>query len=209
MFLRFRVQDAFFLKLQLQFGVTVKEVDDKSNVEGGGERKRRREATKHENELESPEGDEEEVEEGVEEKQYGLQRGSHSYGIQPLGNLLLSTAGCNVRDAGLGALQVLSDETISDILSNLDGRDLARLSLVSRAFYVFAHQDSLWRNLVLEDYNGKLGFQGCWKTTYLTSLVPNYDGSPHLPLKVQLLHVSDSFLSTLIELWQPSNPNSQ
>jgi hypothetical protein len=133
-------------------------------------------------EMESPdcEGDEEEG----EENHYGLQRGSHGYGIQPLGNLLLSASGCNVRDVGLGTLQTLSDETVFDILSNLDGRDLARLALVSKAFYVFAHQDSLWRSLALEDYKGVLGFQGCWKTTYLASHVPNYAGPPHLPLKV-------------------------
>lgn len=110
---------------------------------------------------------------------------SHGYGIQPLGNLLLSTSGRNVRDVGLGTLQVLSDEIIYDILSNLDGRDLGRLALVSKAFYVFAHQDSLWRNLVLDNYKGELAFKGCWKTTYLASLVPKYGGSPHLPLKVR------------------------
>ena len=136
-------------------------------------------------ELELPDrrGDEEEG----QENHYGLQRGSHGYGIQPLGNLLLSTSGCNVRDVGLGTLQVLSDETICDILSNLDGRDLARLALVSKAFYVFAHQDSLWRNLVLDNYKGRLGFQGCWKTTYLASFAPNFGGPPHLPLKVPTL----------------------
>ncbi|KAG0553571.1 hypothetical protein KC19_12G021800 [Ceratodon purpureus] len=144
--------------------------------------------------LESPDSRDDE-EEG-QENHYGLQRGSHSYGIQPLGNLFLSTSGRNVRDVGLGTLQVLNDETIIDILSNLDGRDLARLALVSKAFYVFAHQDSLWRNLVLDNYKGELGFQGCWKTTYLASLVPKYAGPPHLPLKVK-----DFYSDYLFQSW--------
>nr|XP_024361962.1 F-box protein At5g06550-like isoform X1 [Physcomitrium patens] len=134
-----------------------------------------------------------------QENQYGLQRGSHSYGIQPLGNLLLSTQGCNVRDTGLGTLQVLSDEIICDILGNLDGRDLARLALVSRAFYVFAHQDSLWRNLVLDSYKGELAFKGCWKTTYLASHALNV-GKLHLPLKVK-----DFYSDYLFQSWLCAN----
>lgn len=127
---------------------------------------------------------EENEDEGNLDLDYGLQRGTHGYGIQPMGNLLLSASSSNLRDASLGALQVLSDETIYDILSNLDGRDLARLALVSKGFYVFSHQDSLWRTLVLENYKGKLAFNGCWKTTYLASAVPGYSGVSHVPLKV-------------------------
>lgn len=57
---------------------------------------------------------------------HGLQRNSHSYCIQSLGILLLSTSSCCVRDVGPGALHVLTN-TIYDFMNNLDWRYLARL----------------------------------------------------------------------------------
>ncbi len=116
---------------------------------------------------------------------FGLQRGSHSYGVQPLGNMFLNASNCNVRNVGLGSLQVLPDVLLLDIFGYLGSKDLGRLALVSKAFYVFAHQDSLWRTVVLENFTGELAFKGCWKSTFLaSSLVPGFTGASHVPLKV-------------------------
>lgn len=96
-----------------------------------------------------------------------LERGICSYGVQPLGNLLFSACTHNIRDSGLGSLRVLGDETLCEILGLLQGMDLATLSLVSKAFYVFSHQDFLWRNLVLEKYGGDFRFTMDWRCTYV------------------------------------------
>ncbi|EFJ36139.1 hypothetical protein SELMODRAFT_404640 [Selaginella moellendorffii] len=70
--------------------------------------------------------------------------------VQPLGNLLFKQ---NIRDPGLGSLQRLSNEIVSDILALLDAKDLARSGVSSEAFYVFSHQEALcggiWKRISL------------------------------------------------------------
>ncbi|GBG79440.1 hypothetical protein CBR_g29587 [Chara braunii] len=132
------------------------------------------------------------VEEGVEEEEeeeeeelavggsrFDLERGAHPLGVRPLGNLLFDVdAGergvrHNVRDVGLGDLAILSDATILDIVGHLSGRDLARLALVSKAFYVFCYQDDTWRALVVEELRGDFRFAGSWRETYRTAKDPS------------------------------------
>lgn len=112
-----------------------------------------------------------------------LERGLSSYGVQPLGNLLFSAFSHNIRDSGLGSLSILGDETLCEILGYLEATDLATLSLVSRAFYVFSYQDSLWRNLVLEKFGGNFRFKLDWRCTYAAAMPP-YSPPPWPPLKV-------------------------
>lgn len=52
--------------------------------------------------------------------------------------------------AGLGILSGLSDDVILGMLELLSVADLARLGLVSKAFYCFAHTNDLWKGLVLQ-----------------------------------------------------------
>lgn len=122
-----------------------------------------------------------------------LERGPNSYGIQPLGNLLFASSR-NVRDSGLGSLWKLSDETCCDILSLLGAKDLAVLALVSKAMYVFACQDSLWRSLVLEKFGGDFKFKGCWRRTYVAAVAPS---SPAFTA----LKVSGFFSDYLFQSW--------
>eukprot|EP00249_Psilotum_nudum_P000824 c12961_g1_i2 orf=1126-1782(-) len=129
---------------------------------------------------------------------FSLERGSNSYGIQPLGNMLLQCT-CNVRDSGLGTLKVFSDEMLCDILGLLGAVDLARLAFVSKALYVFCCQDFLWRNLVLLDFQGRFSFEGCWKSTYAVCRAPS-SYRAHVPLKV-----SGFFSDYLFQSWLCAN----
>lgn len=99
---------------------------------------------------------------------------SNGHGVQPLGNLYFSTSSYNARDAGLGNLQLLSDELILEILGLLQGAHLGVLSAVSKSFYVFCNHEPLWRNLVLETYKGEFLFSGSWKSTYVSTYMPSF-----------------------------------
>jgi hypothetical protein len=91
--------------------------------------------------------------------------------VQPLGNLLLSASPrSNLRDAGLGALRPLPDDLLLDILGLLPARDLAALSAVSKALYVVASHDPLWRALVLDKLGGRFDFAGTWRATYIAAV---------------------------------------
>lgn len=116
---------------------------------------------------------------------FRLQRGVNSYGVEPLGNLLFEASVSNVRDVGLGNLWPLTDELLLDILGILEAKDLGRLSVVSKAFYVVVHQDSLWRNLVLDEFKGNFSFTGRWKNSFIATRYPQFAGPAHVPLKVR------------------------
>lgn len=124
-----------------------------------------------------------------------LERGLCNYGVQPLGNLLFSAIAHNIRDPGLGSLRVLGDETLCEILGFLQAMDLVTLSLVSKAFYVFSHQDFLWRNLVLDKFGGDFRFKVDWRCTYATAMSPlSLSPEPHL-------QVTGFFSDYLFQSW--------
>ncbi|KAG1333885.1 F-box protein [Cocos nucifera] len=120
-------------------------------------------------EAEEPLEEEEEEEVGFKLRPSASSR---SFAVQPLGNLFLLDPCANARNSGLGALRVLSDELLLDILGLLCGRDVAVLSAVSRSFYVFAGHEPLWKNLVLEELKGDFLFDGSWKSTYVSGIAP-------------------------------------
>lgn len=118
-----------------------------------------------------------------------------SYGVQPLGNFLFSSFSRNIRDSGLGSLSVLSDETICEILGLLKATDLAALSLVSKALYVFSHQDFLWRSLVVDKFGGNFRFKDDWRCTYAAAV------SPSSPPPLPVLQVPGFFSDHLFQSW--------
>eukprot|EP00897_Mesotaenium_endlicherianum_P000489 jgi/Mesen1/10440/ME000082S09943 len=137
-------------------------------------------------------------------RNFHLERGVHSYGVQPLGNMFLSSSGINTRDTGLGNLKVLSDTTVLEILSLLGPRDTCRLALVSRGFYVYAHHEELWRTWTLEKLGGQFDFDHNWKRTYQQGALPNNDTwKPHKPMKVRGFysdHLFQSWLCASVEV---------
>eukprot|EP01018_Ginkgo_biloba_P024962 Gb_23638 [translate_table: standard] len=127
---------------------------------------------------------------------------SNAHGVQPLGNLLFNSTAGNARDVGLGTLTLLSDETILEILGLVGAKDLGRLALVSKAFYVFSNQGSLWRALVLDQLKGRFSFKGCWKSTYIAVYWPT-QFLGHGPLKVSNFYsdyLFQSWLCTSLEM---------
>ncbi|KAJ3188014.1 hypothetical protein HDU85_006407 [Gaertneriomyces sp. JEL0708] len=77
------------------------------------------------------------------------------------------------RTSSLGSLASLPDAVIIEgVLKYLDAQDLRTAFKVSRAFYTFAHDDQLWRNLCLRKWGAKgsltegLCYKGTWMLTY-------------------------------------------
>ncbi|KAK3282466.1 hypothetical protein CYMTET_9801 [Cymbomonas tetramitiformis] len=93
----------------------------------------------------------------------------HPLGIQPLGNMYL-TGAQNHKAAGIGQLAQLNDEILMSVLGHLDAQSLGRLSTTSKACYIFACHDELWRALVLTEFMGNFHFFHSWRGTYLCRL---------------------------------------
>ncbi|KAJ4978442.1 hypothetical protein NE237_009222 [Protea cynaroides] len=123
---------------------------------------------------------------------------SYSHGVQPLGNLLLSSSACNSRNTGLGNLRILTDELVLDILGFLDGTHLGVLATVSKSFYVFCNHEPLWKNLVLEYIKGGFSFNGSWKSTYISAF---YHYFPVLNNGSSGLEVRDFYSDYLFQSW--------
>jgi hypothetical protein len=93
---------------------------------------------------------------------------SHPLAVQPLGNYLLNPVTPTTKQLGLGSLVCLEDEIIMQILSQyLSVPALSSLMLVSRAFYVFSHEEEIWRNQTLNTYAGNFIFKHNWRITYI------------------------------------------
>uniref|UniRef100_A0ACD5WUJ9 Uncharacterized protein n=1 Tax=Avena sativa TaxID=4498 RepID=A0ACD5WUJ9_AVESA len=120
--------------------------------------------------------------------------------VQPLGNLLLAAARrANLRDSGLGALRPLPDDLILDILGLLPARDLAALSVASKAFYVISSHDTLWRAIVLAELGGDFAFAGSWRTTYIAAVSVR----AHCPPRA--LEINGFYSDYLFQSWLCAN----
>lgn len=99
---------------------------------------------------------------------------SHPNGILPGGNaFVLGDRAFEVRNQGLGPFfRRLSDEFLVEMLAFVDGQSLGRLCQVSRALYLFAHVDNVWRDLVLLMTGGQgIAFLRTWKETYASHFI--------------------------------------
>ncbi|KAF8065440.1 F-box protein [Scenedesmus sp. PABB004] len=108
---------------------------------------------------------------------------AHPYGVQPWGNFYLSRVP-EIRTSGLGALAALADELVLGLLYDLPAADLARLGLASRALYVFAHTQELWKNLAMQELDSDFSWCGSWRETYLSHRARRYVRGSHRPLRV-------------------------
>ncbi|VVB13461.1 unnamed protein product [Arabis nemorensis] len=129
---------------------------------------------------------------------------SREHGVQPLGNLYFVNPGSvNVRNTGLGNLQILTDELVLDILGLLDATHLGVLSCVTKSFYVFANHEPLWRNLVLDKLKGEFLFTGSWKSTYVSASYPKFKFSGGAVESV--LKIRDFYSDYLFQSWLCAN----
>jgi hypothetical protein len=108
-----------------------------------------------------------------------------------LGNALLLKDPYVVRKRGLGVLRVMSDEAVLELLSFLNGYELAAVLKVSRVLYVYANYSDLWRDLTLRNFDGFVDYTCSWKDTFskmMVSIVNTKGGDlkfePHIPIKV-------------------------
>lgn len=93
----------------------------------------------------------------------------HPYGVKPFGNAFLETNETNkfVRRRGLGYLAAIRDDDILlEVLSFCSQKELVRLNVCSRVFYVFSMHNELWRDLMLRACKGNFMFHKTWKDTY-------------------------------------------
>lgn len=138
-------------------------------------------------------------EEDVEEEGFSLK--TSAYGVQPLGNFYFSSSSHNSRNTGLGNLQTLTDELVLEILGFLGGSHLGVLSTVSKSFYVFSNHEPLWRNLVLENYDGGFSYNGSWKSTYIAAFNPSFS----VVSSTGCLKVRDFYSDYLFQSWLCAN----
>lgn len=103
----------------------------------------------------------------------GVELRGHPHGVEPWGSRLLkrNEAGggrADTRSAGLGSLACLDDALVLSVLGLLPGRDLARLSAVSRSLCCFANHEPLWKALAVEGLED-FAFSASWRQTYVRS----------------------------------------
>ena len=116
----------------------------------------------------------------------------HPYGCRTQGDALLVPSQ-RVDDCFLA----IDDDALLDMLSFLDAHSLARLSSVSRRFYVFCHHSELWRDLALMLCQARclpVEFHGNWRDTVVLLLTGSQH--PHSPMQVQ-----DVFSNALSRSW--------
>jgi len=94
----------------------------------------------------------------------------HPLGIQPGGNALFTNVRPS-RNPGLGALRLLPDELLVDLLGWLDPRSLVACAPASHALYAFTSQEDLWKALALEGMTAPFRFGASWRETYLRRLI--------------------------------------
>lgn len=91
----------------------------------------------------------------------------HPRGVQPMGNLLFD-GGRSIRTSGLGLLGAgFTDEALLDFLKSfLTAPDLLAAQQCSRALYIFANEEEIWRHHTLERWGGDFAFLQDWKNTF-------------------------------------------
>jgi hypothetical protein len=104
----------------------------------------------------------------------------HPLGVLPEGNLLLGGI-ANARSTTLGSLAALPESFFLDVATYLDGADLAKLSCVSSAGYVYGQQEDLWRALVLNCWQGEVVAGGdtlSWQCAYIDATLKKAGRQP-------------------------------
>mmetsp|Transcript_30325 Transcript_30325/g.76224 ORF Transcript_30325/g.76224 Transcript_30325/m.76224 type:complete len:512 (-) Transcript_30325:6-1541(-) len=148
--------------------------------------------------AESPD-DEDENQDGATQRR-GLVYGAHPLGVKPLGNQYVEQAVVPCRDSGLGTLRCFDDPLLLTILMQLDAVDLCRLASVSKSMYVFSHTEDLWRNLVLDEFQGDFQFDRSWKETFVGSWHRRHPEAAPL-VKVSPISVQGFYSDLLFHAW--------
>ncbi|KAJ3092958.1 hypothetical protein HDU96_002568 [Phlyctochytrium bullatum] len=135
----------------------------------------------------------------------------HPNGVLPMGNYFLRDGNApDSRAIGLGSFGALEDEMIVQLLSDpmlLGVKDLCRLAACSRAFYVFACFEEIWRGRTIQTFGGRFGktFGSSWRDTFRrravdTGLYRMAEGSSLPPLEP--IRVPNFYSDFLYSSWR-------
>ncbi|KAG2387256.1 hypothetical protein C9374_001588 [Naegleria lovaniensis] len=102
-----------------------------------------------------------------------------------------------IREKGLGILSVIPDSGIIElIIPYLSKSEICQVALVSKTFLVLSEDDKLWRQLVLNEFEGNFWYQFCWKYTYIHTWYAKHRPNVECPYK--------GYTSTLYTRWSRS-----
>jgi len=112
------------------------------------------------------------------------------------------------RCEGLGDMEVLEDQQlVEQIFIFLTASELSVLAQVSKACYIYAHYDDLWRELTLDYFEGDWTYRESWKQTYIDAHVHRLKSlNQHVPEIVahKSLVIDGFFSDMLYDEWQSS-----
>lgn len=123
----------------------------------------------------------------------------HPYGVRPSGNALFDGI-TECRTGGLGMLRVLEDDLLLDLLSYCDIKTLARLSQCSKAAYVFAHCEDLFKTIVLNSRGGAIDFDRTWRNTAIRLATAHPNAGEHIPIDVKGLYSDLLFRAHMVSV---------
>ena len=104
---------------------------------------------------------------------------SHPYNVQPLGNLYLSPDPYNCIPPGLGSLlRLFPEPAFLPFLHHFTAADLGLLSSLSKALYVYCHDDDLFKALVLSRWPSSFHFHSTWRLTCIRHHILSTRGLP-------------------------------
>lgn len=88
--------------------------------------------------------------------------------MKPLGNSLFDLDRKSIRASGFGLLGIgFTDALLLDLIrTHLLPEDLVTLNRVSKACYILSNEEEVWREMVLNQYDGTFQFKIDWKNTY-------------------------------------------
>jgi hypothetical protein len=109
---------------------------------------------------------EEAAENSLRERHWSLEGGSHPCGVLPWGNIYHQGSAPSIRNSSLGLFRVFDDERLLDVLGFVGASELCKLARCSKAFYILAHTEDLWKALVLTHLGGNFRFEHTWRETY-------------------------------------------
>ena len=96
-----------------------------------------------------------------------------------MGSSMVDGAASPIRDASLGPFHVLDDGLMLELLSYIISPvDLAKLMVVSKAFYCLASYEELWKCLLLSEFEARFTWAGkTWKEAYEATKYPRWRAS--------------------------------
>lgn len=99
---------------------------------------------------------------------------AHPQGVQPLGNIYLDDQGqklnFQLREC-IGYFGMFPDDLLLTFLSYLSPFEVMKSGIWCKMFYILSRDESLWRNFVIENFDGCFSFFKTWKDTFISNFM--------------------------------------